>query len=390
MNKQKRFLLAQRACIEGYPPTLNQAALLSQIAQVVVLDAVTETDSATVLAPDCIKRVRIARKAVSSRWRRILERLNWLRRFHKEFKRQIATQPDAIIAYDPEAAYFLLKANLRQGKRLRIVHLHELPLPEYVASSPIGRFALQSMIKHLHRADIVIVPDRYRAAYLQKIWSLKNTPLVVMNCPRLLPIVPDSLLLPFLRNKGITSNKIVHYQGAVGLGHYFEEVIRSMRYWPPDAIFTIVGAVKESYLQQLTDLATAEGVEKRVIFIGRVPYDEVFAYAVGANVGVNFLNGKYEQFQLSAGASNKRFEYIALGIPQVTNDLTGVRELFVDTGVAMLADENDIVDIGAKISHYLENEILCEEASVKARKLHLESYNYERQMEPLLAMIGSD
>jgi len=211
---------------------------------------------------------------------------------------------------------------------------------------------------------------------------------VVMNCPRRLDVLPESRLLPFLRERGLPSARVVHYQGAVGQNHYFEQIVRSMRFWPRDAVFVIVGSVREQYARELQDLAEGEGVGERLVLVGRVPYDEVFSYAVGASVGVSFLNGKFLQFQLSAGASNKRFEYIALGIPQVTNHLQGVRELFVNEGVASIADETDVADIGAKISAYLEDQTLREQSAARARALHLDSYNYEHQIKPLLERLG--
>ncbi len=391
-SKPKRFLLAQRACVEGYPPTLNQAAILSETARVVVLDALTEVENTLLLTPPSVRRVRIWRKQAQApvqvlvRALGLAHRLNWLRRFYSEFARQLRARPTAAIAYDPEAAFWLLLGR-RRGRTLRIVHLHEMTVPEDVAASPVARLGLASTLKNLHRADLVVMPDRHRAEYVREAAGLKKTPLVVMNCPRLLSELPASLLMPFLRARGISTNHIVHYQGAVGPGHYFESIILSMRWWPLDSVFTIVGAVESEYRQQLSQVAEKEGVRDRLVFVGRVPYDQVFAYAVGASVGVNFLNGKYLQFHLSAGASNKRFEYAALGIPQVTNDLPGVRELFEQPGLAAIADADDVADIGAKIARYLEDEPGRAEAGARARRMHLEEYNYERQMQPLLQEI---
>ena len=270
---------------------------------------------------------------------------------------------------------------------VRIAHLHELPLMEYVTSSSVGRFALRATMKRLHRADLVVMPDLHRAQWLQKKCGLKELPTIVMNCPRRLETLPESRLLPWLRERGIATEKIVHYQGAVGSDHNFERLIASMQFWPPDSVFVIVGGGPEGYIEQLRSLAREQGVEERLLFVGRVPYSEVFSYAVGASVGLNFLNDKYAQFKYSAGASNKRFEYVALGIPQVTNPLPGVRELFEQPGVATTASYDDAEAIGKAIRHWLENDELRRRAFHKARALHLKEYNYERQMQPLLEKI---
>ncbi len=73
----------------------------------------------------------------------------------------------------------------------------------------------------------------------------------------------------------------------------------------------------------------------------------------------------------------------------MTNPLPGVQELFEQTGVATTASYDDAKAIGKTISRYLENEDLCREVFHKARALHLDEYNYERQMQPLLEKIAN-
>ncbi len=311
MSGQSKILLTQRACVEGYPPTLNQATLLSQVADVTVLDAITEAEAGRTLTLPDIERVRVLRKPPSSRLQNVLVRLNWVRRFYREFNRQLSRKPTVAIAYDPEAIFWLLQSK-RAHHMVHIAHLHEMPMPEYVENSLVGRFALRLTMKTLHLADLVVMPDLHRAQWLQKTVGLKELPMVVMNCPRRLETLPESRLLPFLRERSINTTRIVHYQGAVGPDHNFEEIIASMRFWPTDAIFVIVGAVDDEYKCELEVLAEAQDAKERLLFIGRVPYDEVFSWAIGASVGVSFLDGQYLQWGLSAGASNKRFEYVAL------------------------------------------------------------------------------
>lgn len=384
-----RVLLAQRACVESYPPTLNQAALLSDSANVTVLDAVTEDENGAILTASEVLRIRVARRRAALAALQAKSRLQWLWRFFVEFQCQLATAPDVAIAYDPEAAWYLLRRRWGRGLRrpLRIVHLHEMPLPEYVARSPVGRFALHAMLKHLRRADLVVLPDRHRAEYVQRVAGLAGLPLVVMNCPRRLKHLPASQLLPFLRERGITSSNIVHYQGAVGPHHGLRNVIRSMRFWPHDAVFVIVGAAAPGYQRDLIAFAEAEGRRDRLIFIGRVPYDRLISFAVGAKVGVTLLDGRFAQWQYSAGASNKRFEYAALGIPQILNDLPGVRELFVDTRAAQFAEYADPESIGKAIRSYLDDAPLRKAASECGRNLHLSCYNYEAQFAPVVEWI---
>lgn len=373
--------------IELYPPVLHQASILSEEGEVTVLDTVTSSqDVGQTHTAESIKRVRVIKEEGVTKAIPFVSRAAWLRRYIKEFKRQLANHPDVVIAYEPEAASLLLTAKRSTHRFMRIVHLHELPEKE-TCYSLNSRMALRLMMRRLAKADLVVVPDYYRGAFVQEAANLPVRPLVVMNCPRLLPQLPESLLLPLLREQGVMTNKIVHYQGAVGASHGLENTIRSMSFWPTDAVFTIVGGVGEQYLASLKRLAAEMNVSQRVIFVGRVPYNEVFKYAVGATVGISFLDVSYQQFATAAGASNKRFEYAALGMSQVTTDSPGIEALFVRTGIAATTKYDDVAEIGAAINRYLENRELSRSTGEKARRLHLSKYNYEYQIQPLLNSI---
>ncbi|MBS1808084.1 MAG: glycosyltransferase [Acidobacteria bacterium] len=387
-NYVPKVLLAQRACVELFPPVLHQAAILNEFSTATILDALSYNNSAAIQTPENVNRIRVSLGQVSSPYTSLLNRANWLFQYAKEFRKGIFAGPDVVVAYEPEAASLLLSMKSRDQKIMRVVHLHEIPWKEHYAASITGSLAIRYMMKHLHRADIVIVPDRHRGEFIQTTTRLNRPPITVMNCPRILPTTPESLLIPYLRHRGITANRIVHYQGAVNPDHYIEAIIKSMRFWPKDAVFTIVGDIDQQYLGQLKGLIAQEGVSKRVVFIGRVPYEKVFQYAVGATVGICLLDTSRKNWEFSAGASNKRFEYAALGIPQVTNNGPGIQELFVDVGIASVADPDSVENIGEKITQYLLNEFLATDAGLKARKLHLHCYNYEAQFQPVIEAVS--
>jgi glycosyltransferase involved in cell wall biosynthesis len=337
---------------------------------------------------ETIRRIRVSTKDSSLIVLSQINRFQNLNRYSTSVRRQLATGQNAIIGFDPEAARIVLKSPSVQPQTKRIVHLHELPSKEDYSESVGGTLSVKYVVKNLDKADAVIVPDTYRAEYIQSMAKLKTPPLVVMNCPRRLLKLPESSLLPLLQKRGIYSCTIVHYQGSIGPDHCLETVIKSMRLWPKDSILVIVGEAHQDYLKQLDTLIQIEKVAGRVIFVGRVAYSQLFNYAAGASVGITLLQPTTRNWELSAGASNKRFEYAALGIPQVTNNGPGINELFGRTGIAEIADQNDVVDVGRKISQYLTNESRRREAGAQGRRFHLQSYNYEQQFQKVLDLLG--
>lgn len=380
-----RFTLAQRNSIERYPPTLHQIALLRSLGSVVVVDAPSrDVESATQTAA-CVRRIRI-RSAGKGRRDTQLFRVGSAARFAIEYRRQLKAATDVAIAYEPDAAAILLRGSCAR-KIMRIVHLHEIPDAELYSSSFVSSLAVRYMIATLERANLVIVPDASRAAYTARVASLRRAPVVVMNCPLTLQRLPESKLLPWLEERGVHSSGIVHFQGSLGPDHGLAQVISSMRFWPVDSVFVIVGDGPPQYLEELRSLAGREGVMARVLFVGRVPYADVFAYAVGATVGVTLLEPTNANWTFAAGASNKRFEYAAMGIPQVSNIGAGMEALFGSTGIAELVDVHDVEAVGRAIAKLLCNRSHAILVGENARRLHLSAYNYEQQFAPVLEEI---
>jgi len=118
--------------------------------------------------------------------------------------------------------------------------------------------------------------------------------------------------------------------------------------------------------------------------VGRVPYDDVLAFAIGATVGITMVEPLNRNTEFCAGASNKRFEYAALGIPQVTNTGAGMHSLFEITGIAMLADIKNVESIGTTVARLLLDRSRAISIGQQARRLHLSSYNYEAQFAPVV------
>jgi len=210
-----------------------------------------------------------------------------------------------------------------------------------------------------------------------------------MNCPPLLHMLPDSRLIPALRDRGVTTRHIVHYQGAVGPAHGLETIVASMKFWPADSVFVVIGGGSEEYRERLEALAASVAAAERLIFLGRVPYCEVLSFAVGAAVGLTFLESTADNWRFCAGASNKRFEYAALGIAQVTNSGAGMDELFGKPGLAVLVDSLDPATIGQAVAELLGDPRGAKEMGERARSAHLRTNNYEYQFAPVQEVIES-
>ncbi len=379
-RSSRRFLLAQRADVDLYPPVLHQSRILERLGSVTILDTSDQTPGKS--AGEQVNRHRVHSGLPANTWQKIRA----LFEFRSALGNQLKKNLDVAIAFEPDAAALLL--GLRKTGTKRVVHFHEHVDITGYSESRVSRWAVKRMLRLIGRADLVIVADEHRADYLGDLVPVDTRIMVVMNCPLLVKQIPESSLIPFLEKRGHPTHSVVHYQGAVGPDHGLEVIIESMKFWPAESILVIVGSGSDEYTSQLEVIARNTGVVGRIVFVGRVPYEEVLSYAVGAALGVTLLDTTRSNWKFAAGASNKRFEYVALGIPQVTNPGPGIAQLFEASGVAVLADPSSPEEVGTRISSYLENPDARKTAAAKARELHLSSYNYEHQFQPVLRHLG--
>jgi glycosyltransferase involved in cell wall biosynthesis len=381
VSRDRKILLVQRADIDRYPPVLHQMRELSADASVTVLDRAS--DDSRGLAFANVRRIRVPAGESPSALRNFTE--------HAAFARALDRELDAgasvAIAYDPDAAALLLRSSHGDAALKRVVHLHELP--DLAIGGRITRRSIRYLTSHLRRADLVLVPDQERARILTDAYSLTREPVVVMNCPMTLTNVPGSRLLPLLKARGFEKVRVVHYQGSVGPDHHLEQIVLSMQCWPQDAIFVVVGGGPDDFSARLRSLAESIGVQNRLVFIGRVRYEEVLSYAAGATIGVTLLDSTIDNWRFSAGASNKRFEYAALGIAQITNAGPGMDEIFGNPSLADLLSIVSADTIGESVVRLLADPSTTSAMGERARQAHLRENNYEAQFAPVLRQIES-
>ena len=110
---------------------------------------------------------------------------------------------------------------------------------------------------------------------------------------------------------------------------------------------------------------------------------------MGAAIGITLLEPTTDNWKFSAGASNKRFEYAALGIAQVTNAGPGMYAVFGVTDIAELLPVVDSRAIGVAVSSLLANPDRSAAMGERARAEHVRENNYEAQFAPVMSKVDS-
>ena len=374
-----------RAPLEQYPPSLNQVEILAEAGlRVVVIDTWHPQIKTTAFdANTPVLRIRPARhvlrykEKLPSTVKKIIRAIKFRRCVCQTIQ---SLSPKVVIAYDIFGFYMISRV-LRSQSRPRIVaHFHELP--EYEHGQGHGtRLAYRFTLRYSSWADHIIFPDKNRAERFVSLAELPKSPTIVMNCPRVLEQLPKETLHNRLAGLGYVDERVVYYHGWIGSEHGLETTIQSMPYWPAESVLVLVGPVSEIYKRILLSLAHEFNVDDRVIFLGAHQLEDLPNLAVGADLGCAIFPTDSDNinFRYLAGASNKRFQYMSVGLAQVTNTGPGMMAIVEKYGCGVLVDPTSPKDVGHGIHSLLMNASRRKQMSKNARKAHLEEYNYDNQ-----------
>lgn len=387
------ILAVIRAPLEQYPPSINQVALLSEAGLKVGVVDCHHPDYVPhgFSRPGTVERFRPCRHTQLHKekapglgvrlWRTLAFR--WCVS-HAIYRRE----PKVVIAYDANAMFAVGPLWKRLKRPSLVWHFHDLFLPGRKRMRTLTGRAFEFACRHAAAVDLVAFPDRARAEVFAAAAELETRATVVMNCPRRMVSVPEEHLSARLTEHGFAGFSTVYFHGWIGPSRCLETVIQSMCCWPERTVFAMVGPCAETYRNSLIALAKQVGSEARLLFLGSVPYHEVFHLAAGAAVGCSLVAEQGgANWTHSAGAINKRFEYMAVGLPQVASAGRDMKEIIEEPNCGLLVDPKQPAAVGHAIRSLLENKLLRKEIGGSGRQAHLERFNYEVQFAPVLERI---
>lgn len=352
----KQFILLSPGAVDGYPPVQYQAQLLAQAGHMV--QVVTSTLREGAARPDfsCPGVEVHALTARQYRKGRLTRNLRLVRALLGARLR--AGRGAVEICYDPIGGFVSDMTPLRP--RRRILHLHEL-------LQSMDSFLENRLLKAVRGFARVVVPDEGRAAHTAKALKLDPPPLVIENYPL-------RAAVPLPREE--TGRFEVVYCGSLGLHQRIDMLIRSVARWPAGAHLVLIGNDTTPIAGQLRDLAAAEGVRDRVHFLGWMETEAAERRVASSDLGVALLDGTLPQWSTALGASNKRFQYMKAGLPQIGDRNPGVPDLLDGIGACLPTHEPE--EVARLVTAYATDPERCRAEGARAFERHQATYNYER------------
>jgi glycosyltransferase involved in cell wall biosynthesis len=233
------------------------------------------------------------------------------------------------------------------------------------------------------RADRVITVNRPYAEVMAARWDVE-IPLIVMNCSyRYVPPLPREHRFHDALGLGAAS-RVVVYQGGFSRDRGIEQLIAAI---PdvPDATLVLLGY--GSLQAELERVAADPATGGRVRVMAAVPPTDLLDWIASADVVAMPIQPTTLNHRLTT--PNKLFEALAAGVPVVASDLPGMAPIVRETGCGVLVDPTDPAAIAAALRQVLATPP-DEMAEWRARcsAAARETYNWERQMDGLLAEYG--
>jgi glycosyltransferase involved in cell wall biosynthesis len=294
-------------------------------------------------------------------------------------------QPAIIYSYDPHA--FVASMVARAGRRATplIFHLHELPEMASLSWTSLQTWVVKAALTGTKSAEAVVFPEKHRARHWLVAAGDSRAPIIVPNCP-------DRSYFPGPADWSETIAMRYRAREAVYVGYAAAdnghlEGLRALAMTDGDIRMRMIGSYRPEFEASFNALARELGVTDRVRLDGWLALDELRARASRASVGLSLQKPATKNLEYVGSASNKLFEYAAMGLPVVVPDRESYRDLLGDAAWVTYADIDRPESIARAISSILADRERYAAMSRAARRAFEEQYNYERVFAPAVERI---
>ncbi len=322
-NNKSRLLAVIYSHAEGYPPTLNALTQLSGMFDEVsvlyrpVLPVEWEYADNVRLCPSGEEmNVRVQEQLPIHK--KMLLFANFVRDFRQLLKEE---QPDVVLLYDALAvlAFSFVRSVIPSGT-LVWYHNHDV-LEAAQKKYSLNWFAYRTEKKMFPHFDMFSLPSQERRQYFP-MESLKGQYFFLPNQPAV------SLYSRFQGVEKTDRQFRVIFQGHVAEGHGIEEILSLM----PCEIqgrplhLVLKGWIRDEFKGQLIKIIEEKGLEDKVEFAGYTAYQALPKLTASCHVGIA-IHTKADIMNKTLGtASNKIYEYAAVGLPVLYFDNPHFRE----------------------------------------------------------------
>jgi glycosyltransferase involved in cell wall biosynthesis len=180
--------------------------------------------------------------------------------------------------------------------------------------------------------------NRYGNTEIQVIRNIPNAEISIVSNQEFSTVFPPGKFRIILQGNGINVDR-----GG-------EEAIEMMK-WLDRAVLIIAG--NGDVIQQLKENVISEKLEDRVIFMPRMPYNELLGLTQLCDLGLTLDKDTNINYRFSL--PNKLFDYLRAGIPVLASDLTEVRKIVETYHTGWIVEKVDPQLMANQINEFIDN-----------------------------------
>lgn len=364
---------------ERFPPTLNAVHELCQIYTLVTLVFRCTNQSVWPYPPN-------VKLAGDNQWLDSAEqeqlsiwgKLRLFAKFTLHLRRSlIQSKPKLLLIYDSMAflAFYLIRWSIKTPQ-LVWYHSHDIPSFAALRKYSISWWAAMVERKKVQQVDVFSLPSLERKVFFE-LDHFRGDFFYLPNLPSL------HFYQPFYTKQFAPSGEVnLLYQGAVNADHGLEAIIQALPFL--NARLSIIGPATPAYQESLVALSKTHGVENRVFFFGRINYQHLPNLTKAGQIGLALLtNTQNFNHTTAATASNKIYEYAALGLPVLYYQDDAFEAALAHYAWAKGTD----LSLGSIKTSIAEIISSYEELSTSAHQDFLDTLNYELLFKPIQARL---
>lgn len=365
--KVKKVIIIMRNDLIGYPPTISLIkALLSLGKKVVYVGLYSDVEGKNTFESAGVTFVPIVYPNSNYSENKFLNSIKIIHRqirYKREMKRFLSTignDEDTLIWFVFSDAAALIGKNLRSHRYL--IHFYEFENPNLSWKSRLVTPSYNAR-KLIQGAEATVHCEYNRAMIMHGLNGIVKPTFILPNKPYSNNVMetPDgeiNTLLQKIRNK-IEGKKVILYQGIFNTKERrLDEFCQAMKLLSDDYVFIIMGKISES-LDYIKEKYSFDNIifmpfirPPYHLLITKLAYIGILSYRPQTTSLYNVINTYY-------CAPNKIFEYSKFGVPMISNELPGLKQIFDKYGCGKIIEgditPSKIVDVVLSIeSNYKE------------------------------------
>jgi glycosyltransferase involved in cell wall biosynthesis len=368
----------------GYPPLEHSSRILADSGwDVLFLGAAADGADSLGLPPHPAISVR----RFPAYGHGLAQRANYLAFIAWVLVQCLCLRPRWVYASDPLSCLAALAVRRVTGCKT-IYHEHDSPI--YSAGlSRMLRIVGDARLRLAQLAELCILPQIRRIEMFVADTGRTGPTACVWNCPARAEVMPT-------RSAPRAGQPLVfHYHGSLNAERLPPTILEALSMASDSARLTIVGyetVGSRGFISKFLGRAEYLGLGKRVTYLGALPLrTDMLAAASLSDVGLAFMPTATSDLNMAhmAGASNKPFEYLAVGQMLLVSDLSDWRAMFVEPGYALSCDPYNIGSLARAMRWCVENSETVRAMGEAGRQRVLAEWNYETCFAPVALKLGA-